>query len=93
MLNFCFAFVGPAFGTVSAMAITGFIAASWAGWPAAFYLFAGLGYGWMIVWFFLGADSPATSSRISQKEKRYIEESLSVKKDEEVCSPINFYIC
>lgn len=66
------------------MAITGFIAASWAGWPAAFYLFSGLGYGWMIVWGIFGAETPSKCSRISEIEKKYIEESLSVKKDEKV---------
>lgn len=77
-------FTGPAFGTVTAMAITGFIASSWAGWPAAFYFFSGLGIVWIVVWIILGADSPATSRYIKEEERNYIETSLSVKKDEKV---------
>lgn len=66
------------------MAITGFICESWAGWPASFYVFGGLGYVWMAFWFFLGFNTPSQHPKISQEERQYIEKSLDVKKDAKV---------
>nr|CAD7426774.1 unnamed protein product [Timema monikensis] len=68
---------GSQFGTILAMPICGALAQSAAGWPSVFYLFGGVGLLWCVLWFFLGADSPASHKWISQEEKLYIEASLA----------------
>nr|CAD7447699.1 unnamed protein product [Timema bartmani] len=70
-------YAGSQFGTILAMPICGALAQSAAGWPSVFYLFGGVGLLWCVVWFFLGADSPASHKWISQDEKLYIEASLA----------------
>lgn len=69
-------FSGVAFGTIVTMPITGFISASWVGWPPTFYLFGGLGYCWALIWAFLGANGPGEHKTISEAERCYIESSL-----------------
>ncbi|XP_072390781.1 sialin-like isoform X2 [Diabrotica undecimpunctata] len=70
------AFSGSPFGTIITMPIVGYISSSWWGWPASFYLYGGLGYLWVILYFFLGADSPDKHPWISEREKRYIKSDL-----------------
>lgn len=78
-------FLGAQFGTVLALPISGLLASSAAGWPSCFYLFGALGLAWAILWFFLGANSPAEHSFISKEERAYIEESLgTVEKSDQV---------
>lgn len=76
--------IGVAFGTVVTMPITGFISASWIGWPPTFYLFGGLGYGWALIWAFFGANGPDVHKSISVQERTYIETSLGVIEDTHV---------
>lgn len=54
------------------------------GWPSIFYFIGGIGIVWSVLWFFLGSNSPAACSRISEEEKAYIQNSLgqSLKNDE-----------
>ncbi|CAG9817728.1 unnamed protein product [Phaedon cochleariae] len=78
------AFAGPSFGTIVAMPLTGYIAASWSGWPVSFYLFGCLGYCWMLAWALAGANNPAVHPNITVREREYIQKSLSVTKDEKV---------
>ncbi|XP_030767305.1 putative inorganic phosphate cotransporter [Sitophilus oryzae] len=58
------------------MPVTGVISASWAGWPAAFYFFGGVGLGWCVLWIIWGRNSPADDKTITPEEKYYIESSL-----------------
>ncbi|KAJ8929833.1 hypothetical protein NQ314_017436 [Rhamnusium bicolor] len=72
---------GVAFGTIVTYPITGYIAASWVGWPSTFYLFGAIGYGWSISWMIFGANSPSVHRTINEEEKIYIETSLGTTED------------
>ncbi|KAF7266237.1 hypothetical protein GWI33_020422 [Rhynchophorus ferrugineus] len=63
-------------GVILALLITGYLAASWYGWPIVFYIFGACGITWCIVWFILGYDTPSEHPWISETERIYIEESL-----------------
>lgn len=71
-----FVYIGGPFGTVLALPITGWLSESYAGWPAAFYLYGALGLLWTVAYFFLGSESPAQHQTISNEERYYIEQSL-----------------
>ncbi|KAJ8980968.1 hypothetical protein NQ317_013422 [Molorchus minor] len=74
-------FSGVAFGTIVTMPITGYMSASWVGWPPTFYLFGLLGYSWAITWAFFGSNSPAEHPRISEEERHYIEFTLGTEEN------------
>ena len=69
-----------------ALAITGAIADSMVGWPAAFYLYGAFGIGWTVLWGFIGADSPAKHGRLSEEERQYNEGGVP-RNDEELPTP------
>lgn len=71
-----FVYTGGPFGTVLSLPVTGWISASWIGWPAAFYIYGSLGLLWSVVFFIMGSESPAEHKTISQEERLYIEKSL-----------------
>nr|AEE63170.1 unknown [Dendroctonus ponderosae] len=75
---------GCSFGTIISMPITGYISASWLGWPFSFYLFGILGMVWCVFWIIFSADRPATHKSISLEERRYIEESLGQAEEENI---------
>ncbi|KAK5641839.1 hypothetical protein RI129_010386 [Pyrocoelia pectoralis] len=75
-----FVYAGIPFGTVLAMAITGWLSGTWLGWPYAFYLFGAAGLIWTVLWSFLGYNSPADHPHINPKERAYIEHVLGQKK-------------
>ena len=62
--------------------ISGELAAN-VGWPYIFYVFGALSIIWSIGFFIFGSDSPSKHSRISKKERRYIENSLKIIDTEE----------
>ncbi|RVE43970.1 hypothetical protein evm_011373 [Chilo suppressalis] len=67
---------GQAIGTVLGLPITGFIGASYLGWPGIFRFYGLLsGLIAIVLWFMLG-DSPAQHKAITFDERRYIEEAL-----------------
>ncbi|XP_050299089.1 vesicular glutamate transporter 2-like isoform X2 [Anthonomus grandis grandis] len=74
-------FSGVYLGIVTSMIITGYISASWYGWPAAFYLFGILGVIWCVFWYMFSAETPASHPRISNEERKYIEHSLGQQDD------------
>ncbi|XP_076765702.1 putative inorganic phosphate cotransporter [Xylocopa sonorina] len=76
-----FAYAGAQFGTVISFPISGVLGASAIGWPSIFYVFGALSVIWSILFFVLGSDCPSKDPRISEQEKRFIENSL--KSDEE----------
>ncbi|XP_034255643.1 putative inorganic phosphate cotransporter isoform X2 [Thrips palmi] len=69
-------FSGTSLGTVTTMAGVGLLAASSWGWPSGFHVPGALGLVWGALWLWLAADSPATCSAISERERNYIEASL-----------------
>ncbi|GJQ86369.1 hypothetical protein Trydic_g4944 [Trypoxylus dichotomus] len=70
-----FVYAGGPLGTVLSMPITGWISASSIGWPGAFYLYGALGFLWVGLWTWLGSNDPSEHKGISQKEKKYIQQS------------------
>lgn len=86
-----FAYAGAQFGTVIAMPISGFLAASKVGWPSIFYVFGVLAIVWSTLFFLCGADSPSSHRTISREEKEYIEDSLKTKetKGDEQTNEVN----
>lgn len=73
---FSFVFSGTQFGTVITLFVAGFLAASPGGWPSIYYVTGLCGVLWALAWLYVGADSPATHTTISQEEKHYIETLL-----------------
>nr|XP_023028672.1 putative inorganic phosphate cotransporter [Leptinotarsa decemlineata] len=67
---------GTTIGTVVITFISGYLAASWYGWPMIFYLNGGLGLLWGIVFSYFGTNTPAGHSSITHAERFYIEKSL-----------------
>jgi len=49
------------------------------------YYVGALGVIWSVMWFFLVYNSPAQHSRISDRERQYIEKALNKKADTKVC--------
>lgn len=72
-------YAGAPLGTIVAMSVCGALASSSIGWPSIFYVFGALGFLWVVLWFFLGADRPDTHKFISKEEQAYIETSLGSK--------------
>lgn len=72
-------YTGGQIGTIIAMPICGALASSAIGWPSIFYIFGALGICWVLLWMFLGADSPGTHRFISKAEQLYIETNLGCK--------------
>ncbi|KAK3932168.1 Putative inorganic phosphate cotransporter [Frankliniella fusca] len=67
---------GPSVGTLAAMAGVGLLCASPLGWPSGFYVPGGLAVLWGVLWWWQGANSPDTCTRISAEERAYIKDSL-----------------
>lgn len=66
---------GGQLGTALQLAASGVLAAG-IGWPAIFYTDGALAAAWTIAYFFLGADSPESSTLISREERQYITGSV-----------------
>ncbi|XP_060798923.1 sialin [Neoarius graeffei] len=66
---------GGNFGAFIAFPLTGFICHS-LGWPAVFYICGGAGCLWAVLWFIMVSDEPRTHSRISDRERKYIINSI-----------------
>uniref|UniRef100_A0A0V0G4B5 Putative inorganic phosphate cotransporter n=1 Tax=Triatoma dimidiata TaxID=72491 RepID=A0A0V0G4B5_TRIDM len=79
-----FSLNGATLGAASALPICGLLAESSGGWPSIFYTSAVLGLTWSILWAWFGADSPATHSSITTKEKQEIEKSLEQSEENKV---------
>ncbi|XP_076245930.1 putative inorganic phosphate cotransporter [Calliopsis andreniformis] len=76
-----FAYAGGQFGTVISFPISGVIAGSSAGWQSIFYVFGALAICWSVVFLIFGSDHPDKDSRISEKEREFIENSLKTTDD------------
>ena len=67
-------FAGTMVGTVITYPLGGFLCDSdfLDGWPAAFYLFGGIGLLWTLAWVFVAYESPLTHPWISVREREYL---------------------
>ena len=63
---------GSPLGGAVAGPIIGYLALAF-GWRPAFVNICSIGIVWMIVWFFVAADNPARSKRVSDEERALIE--------------------
>ena len=61
--------------TILTTVIAGVLAASRFGWPSIFYMYGVVGTTWSILFYYFGADSPATHSKIIVEEREMIESS------------------
>lgn len=57
------------------MPICGFLI-SWLGWQSVFYVTGGIGLLWSICWFVFIFETPAKHPRISEEERREIEDAI-----------------
>ncbi|KAG5880074.1 hypothetical protein JTB14_034705 [Gonioctena quinquepunctata] len=69
-------YAGQPVGNVLAMPITGAIAGSTVGWPAAFYLYGAFGFCWCILWIIYGSNCPEEHKSISIEERKFIESEI-----------------
>lgn len=58
------------------MLLAGIIGAK-LGWMWIFYIEGGASALWLLFWFFLAEDSPATQKRINPEEREFIMQSLN----------------
>lgn len=70
-----FTFGGFSVGTVVMMPVSGFLAENF-GWQSVFYVTGSIACVWYVVWLFWIEESPLTDSKITEKERDYIVESL-----------------
>ncbi|KAG5868561.1 hypothetical protein JTB14_003244 [Gonioctena quinquepunctata] len=71
-----FIFSGISAGSAASMFFSGYLAASWYGWPMVFYIYNGFGLIWSILFCYYGRDCPGDHPTISREEKLLIENSL-----------------
>ncbi|QHM71618.1 MFS transporter [Mixta intestinalis] len=63
---------GSPLGGAVAGPIIGYLALAF-GWRPAFVIICSIGIVWMVIWFFVAADNPARSKRVSAEERALIE--------------------
>lgn len=69
-------FSGQALGTVFGLPMTGFISSSSLGWPGIFRFYGILSGIIGVLLFWLAADTPAKHPKISEAERKYVEDEL-----------------
>lgn len=72
--------MASALGAAVTMPICGFLI-HWFGWPSVFYATGGIGVIWSLCWFFFIFETPAKHPRISDEERKEIEDAIG-KSDE-----------
>uniref|UniRef100_A0A1B6KSQ5 Major facilitator superfamily (MFS) profile domain-containing protein n=1 Tax=Graphocephala atropunctata TaxID=36148 RepID=A0A1B6KSQ5_9HEMI len=73
--KFVSAYLGSSVGVAITYPLCGMIL-NYLPWEAVFYVTGALGTLWFIVWWLLVYDSPSQHPRISEKELKYIQDSL-----------------
>lgn len=73
------AMTGTNIGTALSYNLAGWLAES-IGWQYIFYVMGCFGLTWCFWWYMLAFDSPSKHPRISDKERRYIENSIGTSK-------------
>lgn len=81
-------YCGAQFGTVIALASSGYIFESKIGWPGIFYISGGIAFVWSVMFLFCGDDAPGKSKHISVSEKEYIERLTGSETDTQVSKTI-----
>ncbi|XP_065202241.1 putative inorganic phosphate cotransporter isoform X2 [Planococcus citri] len=81
--SYTLAFSGSNVGTLIGLPLSGFLAASSAGWPSIFYVSGAIGILWSVVFLWVGASTPDLHHGISEDEKQKIKESLQNQNQEE----------
>lgn len=66
---------GTSVGTALTYIVCGYLM-DWMGWESVFYVTGLIGLLWYGFWIYLIYDSPSTHPTISDKERKYIEDSL-----------------
>ena len=84
-------FSGQALGTVFGLPMTGFISSSALGWPGIFRFYGILSGIIGVLLFWLAADTPAKHPKISEAERKYVEEELGKGDEAKVYLVINCY--
>lgn len=57
-----------------------------------FYLYGGLGLVWTVAWIFFGADCPSKHGRMSQEERKYVENGPSTEEKEVKVILAKYYV-
>ncbi|CAK1551528.1 unnamed protein product [Leptosia nina] len=70
-----FTYSGIQLGNAFQLITSGYLAEYW-GWPSIFYFYTIVGVSWLLIYLFVGAESPAESKIISKEERNYIQTSL-----------------
>ncbi|XP_076801686.1 sialin-like [Clavelina lepadiformis] len=80
-----FAITGTYTGTVISYNLSGYLARYGfaGGWPSIFYVVGCCGLVWCIFWAIFAFDSPAKHPRISERERRFIEQSIGTYNDKD----------
>ncbi|XP_034652283.1 putative inorganic phosphate cotransporter [Drosophila subobscura] len=71
-------YAGAQFGTIVSMPLSGLLAEYGfdGGWPSIFYVFGILSTVWCVLFLWLVHESPKSCKRISQTERKYIDDSI-----------------
>ncbi|CAH1116175.1 unnamed protein product [Phaedon cochleariae] len=77
-----FVYAGSPAGVVVSMFVSGYIAASWYGWPMVFYFYSTIGLMWSLTFSYFGSNGPAEHSTISNEERNYIQSGLKQGEDD-----------
>ncbi|KAJ3654692.1 hypothetical protein Zmor_013865 [Zophobas morio] len=73
---------GSSLGIVISMILSGAIADSSLGWPSVFYIYGSAGIIWGIIFGIFIVNSPSEHKTITEEERKYIQSSNSVTKDQ-----------
>ncbi|XP_050056506.1 vesicular glutamate transporter 1-like [Aphis gossypii] len=73
--RFVSAYLGTSVGTAITYIVCGYLM-DWLGWESVFYITGSIGLLWHVCWTLLIHDSPRTHPTITEKELKYIENSL-----------------
>ncbi|XP_076471836.1 sialin-like [Babylonia areolata] len=78
-----FSYSGYMFGSITTFIFSGYLCADGFdnGWGSIFYLTGGTCFLWVAAWFWLVADTPESSRRISEAERCYIVSSIGQKQE------------
>ncbi|KAF5293592.1 hypothetical protein FQA39_LY03077 [Lamprigera yunnana] len=71
-----FVYAAGPLGMAISMICSGFISATWVGWPYVFYGHGAIGLLLMVVWSILGKNSPTEHKTIDPREKEFIVNSI-----------------
>ena len=79
------AYAGTQLGNVFTFPISGFLC-HYLSWQWIFFVWGGIGFAWLIIWFFFGYNKPSEHPRATQSEKQYIIKAIGTDHGEEKIS-------